>query len=490
MKRFILIAGIICFFIASTISQNEVDALRYSTTGVIGTARNMGLGGAFGALGADFSTLSTNPAGIGLYKKSEFSITPLVHFGNTESTYNNTSLSNGKNNFALGNGGIIISTTPVDRLDRSPLQNWQVGFGINRLKDFNNRVNIQGYNGENSILDTYVEYATGQNPQTLNSFDTRPAFDTFLIDTIIGSGPDFQYIDAYDYIGGFDGTLQRKTIETSGSMNEWVLSGGVNISDKFYFGVTLGFPYIRYYQTSTYSETNQNPEKDLETFNVYESLETKGGGFNIKVGAIYRLIPAIRIGAAFHSPTWYNNMRDKWNTSTSAYYANGDYFSAQSPNGNYEYRLQTPWKAIGSIAMIIGRQGLISADVEYLNYANATLKASDYGFYDENQAIESNFTQAVNARVGGEVNLGAMQVRAGYGFYGSPFASDVNDGKRQTFSGGFGFRGKSVYTDLAYSYMLSNVDYYLYGTEYISVNPVDIRYGNSLLMLTVGYRFE
>jgi hypothetical protein len=83
-----------------------------------------------------------------------------------------------------------------------------------------------------------------------------------------------------------------------------------------------------------------------------------------------------------------------------------------------------------------------------------------------------------------------MQLRAGYGFYGSPFTSDVNDGKRQTFSGGFGFRGKSVYTDLAYSYMLSNVDYYLYGTENISVNPVDIRFGNSLLMLTVGYRFE
>jgi len=490
MKRFILIAGIICFFLAGATSQNEVDALRYSTTGVYGTARNVGLGGAFGALGADFSTLSTNPAGIGLYKKSDFTISPLVYFGNTESTYNSTSLSDGKNNFALGNGGIVITTAPVDRLDRSPLQNWQIGFGINRLKDFNNYVNIQGYNGENSLLDTYVEYATGQNPTTLNSFDTRPAFDTYLIDTIAGSGPGFQYIDAYDYIGGFDGTVQRETIETKGSMNEWVLSGGVNISDKLYLGMTLGFPYIRYYQYSTYSEVNQNPEKDLETFNVYESLETRGGGFNIKVGAIYRLIPQLRIGAAFHSPTWYNNMRDKWYTTTNAYYTNGDYFTALSPNGNYDYKLQTPWKAIGSIAMIIARKGLISADIEYLNYSSATLKSSSYNFYDENAAIESSFTQAINVRVGGEVSLGVMQVRGGYGFYGSPFASDINDGARQTFSGGFGYRSKIFYIDLAYSYNLSNVDYYLYGTENISVNPVDIRYGNSLLMMTLGYRFE
>ena len=478
------------FFMVAGFGQNEEDALRYSTAGVIGSARYMGLGGAFGAVGADFSTLSSNPAGIGLYKKSEFSISPSIFFSNTQSTYNGVALDDGKNNFALGNAGLIISQKPTDRLDRNPLENWQIGFGINRLKDFNNRIKIEGMNGENSILDTYVDYATGKNPQTLNSFDTRLAFDTYLIDTVPGTDPGFQYIDAYDYIGGFTSTLQRKSIETSGSMNEWILAGGINVSDRFYVGLSLGFPYIRYKQNSTYTEINQNPEKDIEKFNVYENLETKGSGFNLKAGAILRLLPFLRVGAAFHSPTWYHKMNDRWSSSMNAYYANGDFFDASSPNGSYDYELQTPWKAIGSAALVLGRLGLISADVEYVNYSNARLSAGDYGFYDENRAIESSFTEAINARLGAELNLGVMQLRGGYGYYMSPFASEINDGVRQTFSGGLGYRGKSVYTDLAFSYNLTNLDYYLYGIGDISANPVDNQYAGYTFMFTLGYRFE
>jgi len=490
MKRFILIAGVIFFFLVTGFGQNEDDVLRYSTYGVIGSARYMGLGGAYGALGADFSTMSSNPAGIGLYKKSEFSISPSIFFSDTKSTYNGTTVDDGKNSFALGNAGLVISQKPVDRLDRNPLENWQIGFGINRLKDFNNRVKIEGVNSDNSILDTYVEYATGKNPQTLNSFDTRLAFDTYLIDTIPGTSPDFQYINAYEYIGGFTSTLQRKSIESSGSLNEWVLAGGINVSDRFYLGLSLGFPTIRYEQKSTYTEINQNPDKDIDEFHVFEDLETRGSGFNFKAGAILRLLPFLRIGAAFHTPTWYHKMNDKWSTRMDAYYANGDYFEATSPNGSYDYEMQTPWKAIGSAALVLGRLGLISADVEYVNYSEARLSAGDYGFYDENKAIENSYTEAINARLGAELNIGVMQFRGGYGYYGSPFASEINDGERQTISCGLGYRGKSVYTDLAFSYNTSTLDYYLYGTDNISVNPVGNEYTGYTFMFTLGYRFD
>ncbi len=490
MKRFILIAGFVSLFMVSGIAQNEEDALRYSLTSVMGTARYTGLGGAFGALGADFATLSSNPAGIGLYKRSEVTVTPSIFFGNTESTYMGKTLEDGRNNFAVGNGGVVISVKPADKLDRNPLQNWQVGFGINRLKDFNNRVKIQGVNAENSILDTYLEYADGKNPMTLNGFDTRPAFDTYLIDTISGTGPDFQYIDAYDYIGGFTSTLQQKTIDRYGSVNEWVLSGGINVTDHFYLGITLGFPMIRYTNESTYTEKNLNEEKDLQEFNIYEYLRTRGSGFNVKAGMILRVFPFLRIGAAFQSPTWYHRMTDEWHTVTNAYYTNGDYFDARSPNGTYEYELQTPWKASGSVALVFGRAGLISADVEYINYADAKLNASDYGFYDENSAIRENYTEAVNARVGAEITLGVIQLRAGYQYGMSPFASGVNDEVRQMASGGLGYKGKSFFFDMALSYAFSDFDYYLYGTENIHVQPVSIHPSDYNFLLTFGYKFE
>jgi len=489
MRNFILTVGVVFFTGMFLNAQNQEDALRYSNTFLTATARYLGLGGAYGAVGADFSSLSSNPAGIGLYKKSEFTITPSLFFANTGSSYNGSSLEDGRNNFALGNTGIVLAIKPVDRLDRLPIQNFQFGFGLNRIKDFNNRTQIQGVNDKNSLLDAYLEYSDGINPNDLNNFDTRLAFDTYLIDTIPG-GSNYSYMNAYDYIGGFTSAMQRKSIETKGSMNEWVLSGGMNISDRFYFGATLGFPYLRYYRTSTYSEINQNPDKDLKEFDLRETLETKGSGFNIKVGTIAKVTPWLRLGLAYHSPTWYNNMHDGWNSRVKAYYANGDYYNSSSPDGSYDYKLQTPGKAIGSVAFIIGNLGLISADYEYIDYAKAKLRAGDYGFYDENTAITDNYTSASNIRVGTEWRLGLVQVRGGYSNYGSPFKTGINDGEMQTYSAGLGFRSQDYFFDAAFAYSKSSSDYYLYGTKNIVVNPVKNDYKYYNLMLTIGYRFE
>ncbi|MFP4470687.1 MAG: OmpP1/FadL family transporter [Bacteroidales bacterium] len=489
MKRFILIAGFICLMLGGLMAQNEEDVLRYSNTPLMGTARYLGLGGAYGAIGADFSSLSSNPAGIGLYKKSEFTITPSLYFANSESNYLGQMTEDDRNNFAFGNAGIVLTMETVDRLDRNAVNNFQIGFGINRLKDFNNQIYIEGVNGDNSLLDTYLEYAGTKNPENLNGFDTRLAFDTYLIDTLPGEDP-YTYVDAYSYIGGFSSALQRKSIETKGSINEWVLSGGMNVDDKFYFGLTFGFPYIRYIQNSTYNEQNlTEPDRDLDEFTYREELETRGGGFNIKVGTIARPVQWLRIGAAYHSPTWYNNLNDSWNTRMNAYYTNGDSFSAQSPIGDYSYDIQTPWKAMGSIAVLFGRYGLISADYEYVDYSKGKLKPA-IEFSAPNNIIANSFNSASNFRLGTEWNVGLMQVRGGYAYYGSPFESGVNDGKLQAYSAGLGFRSNEYFFDAAFVYSVSDQDYYLYGTNDIRTDPAKLTYSAYNLLFTFGYRFQ
>ena len=489
MKRFILITGLLYLITGGMLAQNEEDVLRYSNTQLMGTARYQGLGGAYGAIGADFSSLSSNPAGIGLYKKSEFTISPSLYFASTESSYYGSVNEDSRNNFALGNAGIVLTMEPVDRLDRNVVENFQIGFGINRLRDFNNQAYIEGVNSENSILDTYLEYAGNKNPENLNAFDTRLAFDTYLIDTIPGADP-YTYVNAYSYIGGFSSALQRKSIETKGSINEWVLSGGMNVTDRYYFGLTFGFPYIRYNQSSTYNEQNlTGPERDLDEFSVREQLETRGGGFNIKVGAIARLMPWLRLGVAYHSPTWYNNLNDSWNTRMNAYYTNGDSYSAQSPYGDYTYDIQTPWKALGSIAVLFGGRGLISADYEYIDYSNAKLKPA-IDFSNANTIINNSFTRANNFRLGTEWNFGLMQVRGGYAHFGSPFESGVNDGKVQSYSAGLGFRSKEFFMDAAFVYSVSDQDYFLYGTDLIETMPAKNTYSAYNLLFTFGYRFE
>lgn len=487
MKKFILITGLLYAFSFSILAQNEEDVLRYSSYDIMGTARYMGLSGAYGAVGADFSSLSTNPAGIGVYKKSEFTISPSIFFGNSESSYIGRTLDDGKNNFALGNVGIVLVGKPTDRLDKNPVENYQFGFGLTRMNDFNNRIFMEGENDQNSLLDTYLEYAGSKNPNSLNPFDTRPAFDTFLIDTVPGESP-FTYINAYDYIGGFTSAIQRKSIETSGSMNEVVLSGGMNIGDKFYFGLTFGFPYMRYKQKSTYSEFNQTEVRDLDEFTVYEDLDTKGSGFNIKLGAIVKATPFLRLGAAFHTPTWFNNITDKWNTTTEAYYANGDYFRSQSPLGEFKYDIKTPWRASGSAAVIVGKLGLFSADYEYVDYSSARLSPT-VDFSSQNETIKNNFTQTHNFRFGVEAFAGPIIVRGGYAYQMSPFVDGVNDGSRQIISGGIGFRTAEFFVDAALSYYSSSRNYYLYSTELYQAKA-DLTTGNYNFIVTLGYRFE
>ena len=52
-------------------AQETYDNAQLATTDLNGTARYVGMGGAMDALGADLSTISTNPAGIGLFRSSQ-----------------------------------------------------------------------------------------------------------------------------------------------------------------------------------------------------------------------------------------------------------------------------------------------------------------------------------------------------------------------------------------------------------------------------------
>ena len=54
-------------------AQTHVAALRYSQESLWGSARYVSMGGAFGALGANASSPSHNPAGIALHTNNEFS---------------------------------------------------------------------------------------------------------------------------------------------------------------------------------------------------------------------------------------------------------------------------------------------------------------------------------------------------------------------------------------------------------------------------------
>ena len=161
MKRLFLAAILLLGVTALSVAQNDIDAFRFSQSDYEGTARFMGAGGAFSAVGAEFSALNVNPAAIGVFKKSEISFTPLVI-----SIYNDNALYNGHNSrtsnvkYSLANAGGVF------RIGLNQENGWKsisLGFGYNRTQDYNNIYRVEGESQNSSLMDEYLADLQGKH---------------------------------------------------------------------------------------------------------------------------------------------------------------------------------------------------------------------------------------------------------------------------------------------------------------------------------------
>ena len=468
-------------------AQNETDALRLSQNFYQGTARSMAMGGAFGALGADFSTLSTNPAGIGLYRTSEFTISPEIFYSKTGSDYNGFFGQDDRSNFNLSNLG-FVATTKAPENSGSMLKYYQIGFGMNRTNTYNNSTYIIGDNYANSKVDVYLDQLGTTDPSFIENdfpFDLYPAWYVYVLDTVRDNNGDLFYTSPVPQ----GGIRQEESQTLKGSNNEWLFAVGANLNDVIYVGATLGLPYSRYFRTSTFTEyDNGDSIPGFEEWSYSEFLETRGWGVNLKLGVIAWPVEWLRLGAAFHTPTLYYGMNDVWYTSTDSK-LDGYVNRKDSPTGNYEYTVRTPLRAIGSAAIIVGKTGLISVDYEYVDYTQAKLNAIDYNFRTENDAIRNNFTSCNNLRFGTEWRMNSVSFRGGYALQESPYASSINDNILKTYSLGIGYQADGFGLDFAWVHGQRTQDYYLYPSENYTTNLVTQEINSNNFVVTARMKF-
>ena len=487
MKTRTLIALMILGFALTGNAQTADDALRYSRIYYSGTARFNALSGAFGAVGADFSTLATNPAGIGLYSGSEITLTIAPNIGSSTSTFNGTNGSDSRVNFGMGNFGFILNLKPFGKNGSSLLKNFNFGFGFNRQSDFNSRISIQGTNLKNSMMQSYANTLNnkGTTPDAY-PFDIGLAWDANLL--MYDSTAKKYYCDA-----AYGGLTQRKLITTYGAINEMDFAFGGNLGDKFYFGFTIGVPTINYYESSTYQEARiKDTVPNFIALNYNYNLMTKGTGVNIKFGLIYRPAGWIRIGAAIHTPTWYTNMHDEWFSSMQSTFTTSAWNrTSSSPLGYYDYRMMTPFRAMGSLALMIGNYGLVSADYEYVDYSQARFNSSDASYTDINDQISKSFKSWGNVRLGTEWRLGDFRVRGGFAYFSNPYSgamtSSTNNTERFQVSGGLGYRSRYFFADVTYVWARMNENYYLYDAS--MVPPSNVALTSQSVLTTIGLRF-
>jgi hypothetical protein len=478
------------FFLSIVIASQNVDAqnfgeaLRYSNLQYGSTTRSMSVGGTMSALGADFSALSTNPAGLAQYRGAELS----GSFG-FKSTAAQTQLLTG-NNLPFNQSSIVGTFNNVGLVwgatlsNNSPWTSIRLGIGLNKIADLNRSIFITG-SSQGSIMERWTSMG---NAGTWNDLEQFPAVE---------SGAVFYDSVSRRYVNDIQSTpnaLIKKTqsIENKGYINELVFSYAGNYKDRLLIGATIGVPFLNNTENKTYTETddiNANPSFNKLVYK--EFLQTDGVGINAKLGLIVRVSPYLRLGAAVHTPTVYT-LKDTFLNSAEYTYTERNAiktFTGTSPSGITDYKFQTPWRFLASACVLAGKNGFLTGEAEWVKFNGAKYSYSSdlaEAQRDVNQTISDSLTQSMNLRMGGELVLDIFRIRAGAGMQTSPLANDKT--VNWSYSAGIGIRTGYFFADLGYRNTTEAYRYQPY-QHFTNVQKVQTNLSYHQIMATIGFKF-
>lgn len=464
----------------SGFAQNEIDALRYSENDITGSARFMGLSGAMSAMGNDLSAITINPAGVAVFNKTQFGFSTGVAGIVTEGSFLGQNSSDTRMNVNIGNAGFVA------RFKRKGLESegrswngFSMGLNYTRHQSFHRNTYFEGVNNQSSLIDQYVYDAEGTDFTQLNSFGSDLAWQTWLIDTPAGGTSSYErnVLDNY-------GHQQQIQETTKGFKGQTDLSFGGNYANTLYIGGSIGYQNINFRSKRNHTEiAPDDTSSGFQEFTQTEYLRSSGSGVNLKFGVIYRPVDWFRIGASIHSPTFFT-MEENYSTSIISVFDTISY-SADSPEGSYKYKLQTPFRVIGGLAFVIAKTAVFSVDYEHIDYSMARFRASDYSFSTENANIKNYLKSVGSIRAGVEVKLKKFFIRGGFGMNSDPYSGkfDLNDSK---YSLGFGWKGRHFMFDLAYQLQRENSNYLVYD---VTIAPIDVVVSSHNVMASVGVKF-
>jgi long-subunit fatty acid transport protein len=510
MKRYTL--GLALLGLAGPLfAQNQDDALRYSRLQFGGPARTLGIAGANVALGADFGNLSSNPAGLGLFQRSEVSFSPGLGLGNADARAANlegaSSISDSRNSLHLGNLSVAFTGRRTDD-EGGDWRGGTLAFGFTRVNDFNTRFSYR-----NTLPDSRSLFQRFREPRfTPASIDNEYATNNYTSLDGLAYGALLTNIES---VNGQDAivtptplqrtsALQEESVLTSGSQTQFDIGYGGSYRDRLYIGGAVGIVSTRFNSTSELQETDPaQTSRAFGSLELRDELRTRGTGYNFRLGLIYRPLDWFRIGVSAQTPTAFQ-LDDTYSTSLYATFrqpvmiGNDSYTTgnAATQEARYSYRLTTPWRLNGGVAAVIGKYGFLSGDVEMVDYSQARLRnASElqdgdtYSFSNENARIAELYKSALNVRLGGELRLDAFRVRAGYARYGDPFRNSRFDRNQTYYTAGLGLRQGSLSLDLAGVYNQYDRVYSPYTLADGSQPEIRVDASRFTSTLTLGYQF-
>ncbi|MFA6591976.1 MAG: hypothetical protein WCR48_00625 [Bacteroidales bacterium] len=548
MKKTLTIL-LLSFMAANAGAQTMYDALRFSTNDYKGTARTMGMGNAVTAVGGDIGSITINPAGSVVAPYSQFTISPGVSVAVSKASFApvagtdayGNELSDNNTKMTFPNFGY---TFYFKQPSGSLLRGVTIGIAGNQTNNYLKTMGTGGTNDQTSFMGALATNANseGFTSEVLNasdayynsnaSWNSILAYQSGMISSYTDKGNEFigstetLFSDNNISIGG--PLNQRFGQSQSGNKYDIVFNAGFNLGDIVYLGANLGVTSMNF----TYDEYAKEIAVDPANFEIdfgtsgktnfnngrYRyAYDADGSGFYGKFGIIVTPTDGLRIGAAIQTPTTLE-ITEHWSSAGETHFNNSSFdASAQTPQGEYRYKLQTPYRANFGLAYAFGQYGMLSVDYEMCDYSSMKFKVKDsndnYEFDNVNSDISQYTKVSSLLRIGGEIKVTPQfAVRAGYNLTTTPESGFDTAGKKvsngvlslmeryyddnaktQSFSFGFGYSSNSsFFTDIACKYTQYAKEYMFPYYDYIDgVNsPVILnKAGLWDIVWTLGFRF-
>lgn len=543
MKKIFFSACLLSLFMAHAHAQETYDNTKLIDNDLNGTARYVGMGGAMEALGADISVINSNPAGIGLFRRSSGS----VSFGLVSQDGASSFKYGNKTNASFDQAGFVYSL----RDGRRTFINF--GFNYHKSKNFDYILNAaSGLNGASQHKLSYMKALANENNLDKTSSGWRGKFsytsqlDNLYYNTLMMTSSDgFFYNDASRYEFG--------RAET-GYIGEYDFNTSVNVNDRVYLGITIGIHDVHYTGHSLYNEALVNLNNQTAgDITVNDERRITGTGYNASFGIIFRPVDAspFRIGLSVTTPTWYD-----LKTSNYTYLINntkadgGGKLQGDYPNyttgESYEFKLFTPWKFGVSLGHTVGNYLALGASYEYADYSRLDTRVNDgydvdywgdvYEHSSSDEPMNRHTRETLKAvstlKIGAEAKMMPnLAVRAGYNYvspmfkkegykdgnidsYGSNYSSATdytNWEATNRYTVGVGYTLGKMSFDLAYQYAQTNGKFHPFADSYLDytypgqdsngndvtmtesldnyANAVKVSNKRNQLLLTLTYRF-
>lgn len=511
MKRIYLMVASLALVSSVAMAQETYENTKLIDNNLNGTARYVGMGGAMEALGADLSTIGTNPAGLGLFRKGKVDLS----FGLVSQTGMNKFSSLNKTNMSFDQIGVVFN------VNKTPNASFNIGFNYHKSRNFDQLLNAA--NTLNNASQNKLTYQKYRN----RVFQTQDDATYSQVDNLYMKNLLYNNTTSAYYYFPASGYLYNQ--QNKGYIGEYDMNLSANINDRVYLGLTMGIHDVHYKGYAEYTENFVHNANNIPGLTLNDSREITGTGFDVKFGAIVRPMAEspFRLGAYVHTPVWYD-------LTTSNYTELTDGTLRPSIGESYDFRVNTPWKFGLSAGTTLADRIALGATYEYAAYNAMQTRIKDGGTYDwyygtyyessHNDRVMNNHTEDAlrgqhTLKLGVEAKItDHFSLRAGYNYLSALFkdlaekngslnspgtyyassTSYVNWKDTNRFTFGLGWNVWRFNIDLAYQYSQQNGTFYPFMNYYDGpgtsvedniANPTKVNNKQHQLLLTMGYKF-